>query len=215
MAEYVGENQNNIDIEGLYDRHRTLNLEIPEEVFIVGCGGTGTWTALLCAMVGVKKIHLFDDDIVENSNRSRLPYPEEWIGMKKTEALKSFINWIRPECDVYTYGGIISEIDLISVNGKLVFDCNDDPKVQKWVFAHCKQNNFNYVGIGCNANHVTVISDLDTIFLNENKDMYQVTPMYIVPPMLAVLYAVWNVVHGNKDLNFLRSMESIFGIQTR
>lgn len=203
-----------MDLEDLYDRHKTLDLKIPEEVFIIGCGGTGTWTAVICAMIGVEKIHVFDDDIIENHNRSRLPYPESWIGKKKTEALKLYINNIRPECDVYEYEGIRSEIDLISVNGKLVFDCNDNPKVQKWIFNHCKKNNFNYISIGCNANHVSVISDLDTIFMDENKDMYQVTPMYLVPPMVAALYAIWNVVHGNTDLNFLRTMKSVFGAET-
>lgn len=211
---YSDKNQKGDDkMEDLYERHKTLELKIPEEVFIIGCGGTGTWLGIECAMVGVKNINIFDDDTIENHNRSRLPYPESWVGKRKTDALKEFIKNIRPECNVYVNEGIRSDIDLIAITGKLVFDCNDDPNVQKMIFNHCKKNKFNYIGVGCNANHVSVISDLDKIWLDEGKDTYQVTPMYLVPPMVSSLCAIWNVVHGNTNLSYLKEMKNLFGIQ--
>lgn len=202
-------------MEDLYKRHNTLNLDIPEEVFIVGCGGTGTWIGIISAMIGVNSINLFDDDTIENHNRSRLPYPEDWIGKKKTEALRDFIRWIRPECNIYIHGGIRSQLDLISITGKLVFDCNDNPGTQKMVFNHCKKHDLDYIGVGCNANHISVISDLDSIYINEENDPYEVTPIYIVPPMISSLCALWNVVHKNRDINFLMDMKNIFGIDNK
>ncbi|MEA1653023.1 ThiF family adenylyltransferase [Nitrospirillum sp. BR 11164] len=41
-------------------------------VGIVGCGGTGSATAMLLARLGVGQIALFDDDIVERTNLNRL-----------------------------------------------------------------------------------------------------------------------------------------------
>lgn len=41
-------------------------------VGVVGCGGTGSATALLLARLGVGQIVLFDDDIVESTNLNRL-----------------------------------------------------------------------------------------------------------------------------------------------
>ena len=41
-------------------------------VGVVGCGGTGSATAMLLARLGVGQIALFDDDIVESTNLNRL-----------------------------------------------------------------------------------------------------------------------------------------------
>ena len=50
-----------------------LNAHLKElRVGIVGCGGTGSATAMLLARLGVGGIALFDDDIVEVSNLNRL-----------------------------------------------------------------------------------------------------------------------------------------------
>ena len=50
-----------------------LNVRLKQlRVGIVGCGGTGSATAMLLARLGVGGIALFDDDIVEASNLNRL-----------------------------------------------------------------------------------------------------------------------------------------------
>ena len=50
-----------------------LNVHLKRlRVGIVGCGGTGSATAMLLARLGVGGIVLFDDDIVETSNLNRL-----------------------------------------------------------------------------------------------------------------------------------------------
>lgn len=194
----------------LYIRQNLVPLGIPEEVSIVGCGGTGTWSAFLCAMVGVKRIHLFDDDILENHNRSRLPYPQEWIGERKTETLKKFIQSVRPEAMVMTYGGIYNDTHLPLLTGT-VFDCNDDITIQKKIQKYCKDNKIRYIGVGCNADHVSVTENIEKIWsIGDGQDRYQITPMFIVPPMIASLCAIWNVFKKHRDISVLNTISYMF-----
>lgn len=197
--------------DDLYIRQNLVPLGIPEEISIVGCGGTGSWVGFLTAMVGVKRIHLFDDDILENHNRSRLPYPQDWVGKKKTECLKQFIQSVRPECMVMTYGGIYNDTHLILLAGSIVFDCNDDFTIQKMVAKYCKSNKLRYIGVGCNADHITIREDISKVWsVGDGQDRYQVTPMFIVPPMVASLCAVWNIFKHHKDVSVLNSISFMF-----
>ena len=82
----------------LYARQAPMNLNIPPSVTIVGCGGIGSWVAILAAMSGVGTLYLFDPDVVEESNRNRLPFCQGSIGQPKVEVVKDFILSIRPDC---------------------------------------------------------------------------------------------------------------------
>ena len=48
----------------IYNRQQSLNLQIPESVSVIGVGGVGSWVALNLALVGVKKLILYDPDII-------------------------------------------------------------------------------------------------------------------------------------------------------
>ena len=55
---------------------------------LVGCGGLGSWTAVLMAKGGWKEFILVDPDVVEEKNlRTQLYFPED-VGLRKVEALK-------------------------------------------------------------------------------------------------------------------------------
>lgn len=56
-------------------------------VTIVGVGGIGSWTALLISRLGVRRIVLYDDDIVELGNISGQLYSSRHIDMNKVDAL--------------------------------------------------------------------------------------------------------------------------------
>lgn len=58
-------------------------------VGVVGCGGTGSATAMLLARLGVGQIALFDDDVVESTNLNRLH------GARRADA-----DAMRPKVDV-------------------------------------------------------------------------------------------------------------------
>ena len=82
--------------EAIYERQNLIDgLKIPVVASVVGCGGTGFWTALFLAMSGVEELILVDSDIVEVSNLNRLLLQESSVGKKKAETLKELISGIR------------------------------------------------------------------------------------------------------------------------
>lgn len=200
------------DEQELYRRHDTLNLSIPQSVSIVGCGGTGTWTSIMCAMGGVKSITLFDSDIVELHNLSRLPFDfEGTIGRKKTEVLCDFIKRMRPGITVVTYEGIYNDSDLFRLIDDVVFDCNDDYKTQMMIYKYCKTNNIHYVGIGCNADHISVKSKIDKLWGTGETNRYEVVPMFFIPPMLAASSALWHIVRRKSyNIDVLQQIKYMF-----
>lgn len=76
-----------------FERQRSPNPSYySNNVFILGAGGFGTWCAITLCMSGVvEALWIMDDDVVEKSNLNRLPYTNDFIGMKKVEAIKKFI----------------------------------------------------------------------------------------------------------------------------
>lgn len=84
-------------------RQASLALHIPESVALVGVGGVGSWVGYFLAMAGVPQLMLFDEDTVSESNLNRLPYGPEGMDKLKTEALKAFIQKVRPQCQIDCY----------------------------------------------------------------------------------------------------------------
>ena len=109
-----------------------LNADLKQmRVGIVGCGGTGSATAMLLARLGVGAIALFDDDIVEASNLNRLH------GAKRSDA-----DAMRPKAEVLAreIADLALGIRVVPVRGwvesdaardalkscDVVFGCTDD-----------------------------------------------------------------------------------------
>lgn len=62
-------------------------LEFP--IHIIGCGGIGSWVALLIAKMGCSNITIYDNDIVEDHNVASQFFKEDdfTLGLSKREAL--------------------------------------------------------------------------------------------------------------------------------
>ena len=76
---------------------RSLALFDPElftqDVHIIGCGATGSRIAMQIAMLGVKNITLWDDDIVEEHNIPNQLFDWADIGKNKATALRQNIDF--------------------------------------------------------------------------------------------------------------------------
>lgn len=197
------------DEEDLYKRHNGIEMKVPNEIFVIGCGGTGTWTSIMAALMGVKIIHIADHDIIEIHNLSRLPYRQSDIGRLKTDVLKEYLQTIRPDSTIYTYDGIHTDLDLIALTGDVIFDCNDNPKVQKMIFDYCKEHKLRYIGVGCNANHISVIENLDLVCRSDEHDPYEITPIFLLPALVASACGLWNVIKGKQNIYTLKNISDI------
>ncbi|MCX6233421.1 MAG: sulfur carrier protein ThiS adenylyltransferase ThiF [Bacteroidetes bacterium] len=89
-------------------------------VGIAGCGGLGSNCAIALARVGIGKIIIADDDIVNRSNLNRQYYFLKQIGLKKTVALKENIRMIDPEVIVEAHDMKLTSHDI----GRIFKDCD-------------------------------------------------------------------------------------------
>lgn len=71
-----------------------------KSVAIAGCGGLGSNAAVALARVGVGKLIIADDDVIEEGNLNRQYYFYDQIGQPKAPSLKQNIARINPDVDV-------------------------------------------------------------------------------------------------------------------
>jgi molybdopterin/thiamine biosynthesis adenylyltransferase len=131
--------------EALYERQNLISdLEIPEVASVVGLGGTGFWTVVFLAMSGVSELILVDADTVEVSNLNRLPLKESLVGVRKTEAVKGFIQEIRKLLRIEVHNIRIEKPEDCQILRGAIFCCTDNLKSQQLICAYCKKNKFSY-----------------------------------------------------------------------
>ncbi len=177
--------------EAIYERQRLIEgLEIPEVASVVGCGGTGFWTALLLAMSGIKELILVDTDIVEVSNLNRLLLQESSVGKKKAEAVRELISGIRKEIRIEIQDMRIEKpIDCQILRGD-IFCCTDSLKSQQIVCAYCKKNELAYQRIGYDGTILNVSKTFPLSFKEDQQEGYTVTPSWVIPAVFAAAAGV-------------------------
>jgi molybdopterin/thiamine biosynthesis adenylyltransferase len=179
--------------EETYTRQLTLGLTIPQSVTVVGCGGVGSRFAYEAAMTGVPNLYLFDPDVLEESNRNRLPFCQGSLGRPKVEVVKDFILAIRPETIVVAVQdkleGILLDIQL-SVS-EFIVDCTDSPKAQFTIYNACKRAGVKFIRAGYDGTHITGTSVVSGwIKTNVEEENYTVNPSWAVPAGIIALLAV-------------------------
>ena len=70
-----------------------INQKNLEEVTIIGAGGVGSALILSAAIMGFRKIHVWDYDVLQEHNLSTTMYPQQYLGMSKTEAAKELVKY--------------------------------------------------------------------------------------------------------------------------
>ena len=176
----------------VYDRqNRIRDLKIPEIASVVGCGGTGFWTAVLLAMSGVEELILVDYDMVEASNLNRLPLKDNCVGMKKTAATRDFINNIRKPVRIEIHDNKIEKANDCTILRGTIFCCTDNLKSQQIICAYCKKNNIPYQRIGYDGTVLNVSKAFPLSFEETaNQQGYTITPSWVIPAVLAASVGV-------------------------
>jgi len=198
-----------IDEEVLYDRQQNFELNIPESVTIVGCGGVGYWIGLFLAISGVEKFLLYDIDVIDLSNLNRIPVPVDKIGLFKSNVLRDHILNLRPDADVLS----LQRFTHISpVNGVLI-DCTDVVKTQEMIKERASKELLKYIRIGCSENHITVHSDTTP---DEWSDLeqsgYDRVPSWIGASVLSAILGVCKILKSKSEDLYI-FIDDIFDIK--
>ncbi len=178
------------DEADIYARQRGLDLIIPEEVAVIGVGGVGYYVAWELAMMGIKTLHLFDNDKLEITNLGRLPFTRADIGKLKTEATKEHILVVRPEADIILHENA-SALDIKLLGCPVVFDCTDKAKIQMVLYDACKEKGIKYIRIGYDGNHITVTrTPSDWAVDDTDLGDYTTAPSWVVPAILSATLGI-------------------------
>lgn len=122
---------------------RQVNIFKPEEfntpVHVIGCGATGSWLALALAKLGVKNLHIWDFDTIEEHNLPNQVYKVEDIGELKVNALQE---------DILKRSGVTAIKHEEKVDGSqrlsgVIFMLTDTMKSREEIFNKAIQNNPN------------------------------------------------------------------------
>lgn len=169
----------------MYERQTSILLKKVKTASIVGCGGTGFWTALLLGMSGVPNLIVIDDDIVEESNLNRLPLHKRELGSFKVDSLSRILHNIRPDILIEThYTRLMTSEDCNILDG-IVFCCTDSVKSQQMINAYCVKNNIQYQRVGYDGTFLNVSSAYPLSFNKELPEGYTVTPSWVIPAVVA------------------------------
>ncbi len=186
----VGEYNNN----DVYSRQRDIPLAIPRSATVVGVGGVGSWVAALLAMSGVRKLYLYDPDIVESTNLNRIPLPMADIGKPKVHALRDWLITLRP--DALIVAAQIHASDVVMIKSDILFDCTDDFKVREVLYKWAQENNAKYIRAGYDGGeHITVAPTLPW-WVGDQAGRYEVTPSWVIPALFCAMAAVYMPLRG-------------------
>lgn len=176
------------ELEGeVYSRQNKIqDLKIPKVATVVGCGGTGFWTALLLAMSGVQELIIIDPDNIEASNLNRLPLRNNDIGKTKIAAISEYIEKIRNPIRIETHYSAIEKSQDCQILRGIVFCCTDNLKSQQLICAYCKKNKLAYQRIGYDGTTLNVSKAFPLSFKEKEEETgYTITPSWVIPAVLA------------------------------
>ena len=198
--------------EGLYDRQKTLELNIPEAATVIGVGGVGSWLALDLAMVGVKRLVLYDDDNVELTNLNRTPFKLSQVGRPKVFSIMELIMERRSDVEVQA---ICKRFVLknLKTSPLPIFDMRDSLNGDgiNWKDSDVKPA----INGGYDGTQICIFTDTDNNAWESDSPQigYTITPSYIVPPqLLASLILHYTLMEEKPKVRFTFNVDEIISI---
>ncbi len=118
---------------------------------IIGLGGIGGFSAVLCAQMGVKRIVAADMDVVDASNLGRqILYSHEDLGKLKAEVAKGKLEKINLDVKIDTFAEIIDSENI----GKFfkpcgtILDCTDNYETRVAIDEYCRKRKIPWIYAG-------------------------------------------------------------------
>jgi hypothetical protein len=178
----------------LYNRQETLGLNVDQSVVCIGAGGIGFHVTKMLAMSGIKNLFVFDTDIFEEHNLNRIDCPTDCIGMNKADAIKMFVEQMRPDCYIkaFPYQFSPSFVNMAEIDW--IVDCTDVFEAQLKHQGFADQYKVKYQKAGYDGESMSINSRVGTWDTGNTPDGYQITPSWVVPTIIIAALAVGKVL---------------------
>lgn len=178
----------------MYDRQEEL-VAPPPCVHIVGCGGVGTWAAIMLALAGTSHLHLYEQDTVEESNLNRLPFSPKAVGETKMDCLVAWLRGVRPDIELTLHGFFNPLLHKFSSSDRVI-GAVDTMRDRQAIYAACQEAEAYYVDVGAESHHCTVSdSPAEWAFVEDRPGYF--TPIWVAPVVMAASLAVAAVMYCN------------------
>ena len=178
----------------LYERQQEL-ISPPRCVHIVGCGGVGTWAAIMLTLAGVPHLHLYEDDIVDESNLNRLPYSPKAVSEKKLDCLVPWLRGLRPNIELTLHGRFEPLLHKFGTSDRVI-GAVDTMRDRQQIYTACQEVGAYYVDVGAESHHCTVSdSPAEWAFVEDRPGYF--TPIWVAPVVVAAGLAVAAVMYQN------------------
>jgi len=111
-----------------------------KDIHIIGCGAIGSTIAEQLARLGIKRLHLYDLDIVSEHNITNQMYYQAHIGLPKLKALEEILLAINPEIELHLHTNgwqsgdylndyVILAVDSIEIRKQIVNENQFNPDI--------------------------------------------------------------------------------------
>ncbi len=181
------------------NRQDSLGLKTAQTVVIIGVGGVGSWAGLALGKAGIASLHLYDSDLVEETNLHRTPYGLEHVGMSKPAALCNLIPSVSVRC--FPHWNHAARLPDSRV---WVLCCVDSHtlrvKVYEWTRLY---PNARYLDCAAEGEQAT-LSDSPALVAPQTRG-YEIIPQWIGPQIFAGLVAADIVLHDKKIPDCVRA----------
>lgn len=188
--------------QALMARQASIPLTYPDNgVIVVGCGGVGSWTAYFLGLAGVKKLWLFDPDILAIHNLNRIPLPPSEVGKFKSQALADLLLQVRPDISaipLLTFHPLAADQVGCAAADWLV--CTTDTLASRtmaydWAISH----GVKYIEAAAEGDQGSAAgSPAEWATEAETQPGYASVPVWIGPSVAAAYFAVSHVLHGTE-----------------
>ena len=138
-------------------------------VTIIGLGALGSAVAHLLVRMGVEKLILVDNDVVDVHNLSRQHvYTQEDVKSVKVVAAKKYLLKINPSCDIQIVEKRVESVqDLVCAKeSSIIVDGLDNHASRRIIDDFCKQEKIPWV-------HGAAIQDKGSVFFFNQDTLYE------------------------------------------
>jgi len=125
--------------------HGIEGIDVPDQITVLGTGGSGCWPAVFAAMCGVKEMLLIDASDVSVDDLGRTCFRPSDVGKPKADATAEIVKIFRPGTRTRTIKRFVEPGDDDIYYGSILFDGVDYVPLNKALPEEAAARNMRYV----------------------------------------------------------------------